>query len=53
MVFVVLYKYLKPAIDALTVTINYKIILLMLFITPWCKPLKTDLSRELCTMPLD
>ena len=32
-----------------TVTINYRIILLMmLFITSWCKPLKTDPSRETC-----
>ena len=33
----------------LTVTINYKIMLLMmLFITSWCKLLKTDPSREIC-----
>ena len=45
MIFAVLYKYLKcvpyEAIDAghtaFTVIINYGIILLLLFITFWCK----------------
>ena len=31
----------------MTVAINYRIILLMIFITSWCKPLKTDPSREI------
>ena len=36
---------------ALTVTFNYRIILLMLFITTdtSSEPLKTDPSREICT----
>ena len=61
MIFVVLYKYLschaEKIIDkdlVLTVTINYRIILLMiLFITSWCKPLKTDPSGENEPMPLN
>ena len=33
----------------LTVTINYRIMLLMmLFITSWCKPLQTVPSKEIC-----
>ena len=50
MIFVVLYKYLNRAVTLilLTATINYRIILLlMLFITSWCKPVKTDPSREI------
>ena len=59
MIFVVLYKYLNCAADklltqvtllGLNVTIDNRIILLiMLFITSWCKPLKADPSREICT----
>ena len=58
MIFVVLYKYLNYAIDKTIDTghtasthfnINYRIILLMmLFITSCCKPLKRDPSREIC-----
>ena len=42
-------KLLKQVtLVVLTVTINYRIILLMvLFITSWCEPLKTDPSREI------
>ena len=56
MIFVVLYKYLNCAPDKTIDTghttntdcnTNYRIILyMMLFVTPWCKPLKTDPSRE-------
>ena len=56
MIFVILYKYLNCAVDKTNDTghttctdfhHNYRIILLMmLFITLWCKPWKTDTSRE-------
>ena len=59
MVFVVLYKYVNCTVDKTIGTghtdstdcnTKYKIILLMmLFITSWYKPLKTDPSREICT----
>ena len=57
MIFVVLYKYLNCAVDKtidndhttnIYCNTNYRIILLMLFITSWCQPLKTDPSREIC-----
>ena len=52
MIFAVLYKYLschaEKIIDKGLVTINYRItLLMMLFITSWCKPLKTDPSGEI------
>ena len=56
--FVILDKYLNCAADKTIDTghtastncnTNYGIILLMLLITSWCKPLKTDPSREICT----
>ena len=56
MIFVVLYKYLNCALDKTIYTdhttstkfnSNYRIILLiMLFITSWCKVFKTDPSKE-------
>ena len=59
MIFVVLYKYLNFAVDKIIGTghttstdcnTDYEIIQLMkLFITSWCKPLKIDPSREICT----
>ena len=57
MIFMVLCKYLNCVVDktnchtnSTDCNINYVIILLMmLFITSWCKPLKTDPFRE---MPL-
>ena len=59
MVFAVLYKYLNCAVNKTIDTghttstycnSNYRIILLMtLFVTAWCKPLKTDPSREIYT----
>ena len=62
MIFVVLYKYLNCAVDkaiepghaiSTDCNTNYWIILLMmLFITSWCKSLKTDPSREKCTYPI-
>ena len=58
MIFVVLHKYLNcdvaKTIDTGHTTsteynTNYTIILfMMLFITFWCKLLKTDPSREIC-----
>ena len=58
MIFVVPYKYLNCAIDKTIDTghtasaecnTNHRIILLMmLFITSWWKPLKIDQSREIC-----
>ena len=58
-IFVVLYKYLNFAVDKIIGTghttstdcnTDYEIIQLMkLFITSWCKPLKIDPSREICT----
>ena len=57
MIFVVLHKYLNCAVDKTIDTghntssqfnTNYRIILWMkLFITPWCKPLKTDAFKKL------
>ena len=57
MTFGFLYKYLNCAVDktidaghtaSIDCNTNNKIILLMnLFITSWCKPLKTDPSREI------
>ena len=54
MIFVILYKYLNCAADETfdtghTVTMNYRIIQLMMLFTSWCKPLKTDPFREICT----
>ena len=59
MIFVVLYKYLNCVNDktidnghttSTDCNTNYRIILLiMLFITPWCKPLKADPSGEIHT----
>ena len=45
-----LIKLLRQVILlVLTVTIDYKILLMMiLFITSWCKALKTEPSREIC-----
>ena len=64
MIFVVLCKYLNCAVDKTIGTghtaghtgqsaacnTNYRriVLLLMLFITSWWKPLKTDPSREIC-----
>ena len=63
MVFVVLYKYLNCAVDKTIDTehtastdcastdcnTNYRIKLLIIsFITSWCKPLKTHPPREIC-----
>ena len=57
MIFVVLYKCLNPTTDytidsghTLSTYSNtyYIIIILMLFITAWCKPLETNPSREIC-----
>ena len=52
MIFVVLYKQLNCAavvtLPVLTVTNDYrKILLIMLFITSWCKPLNPDSSSEI------
>ena len=55
MIFVVLYKHIICAVDKTIDTghitdcnTNYKIILLMiLFITSWCKPLKTPIQRDM------
>ena len=57
MIFAVLYKYLNYGVDKTIDTghitdcnTNYRVILLMvLFITSWCKPLKTDQYREICS----
>ena len=59
MVFVVLYKYVNCTVDKTIDTghtastecnSNDKILLLMmLFITSWSKPLKTDPSKEIYT----
>ena len=57
MIFVVLYKYLNCAADETIDTghitdrnTNYRIIvLMMLFVTSWCKPLRTDQYRDICT----
>ena len=58
MIFVVLYKYVNCAVDKATDTgytsstdcnTNYRTMLLMFFITPWCKPSKTDPSRDIYT----
>ena len=50
-------QYSSKTIQAdavLTVSINYRaILLIVLFITSWCKLLKTDPSRVISTMPLD
>ena len=58
-IFVVLYKYLDCAVDKTgsgcntnywgDCNTNYRIIPLMLLITSWCKTLKTDPSRKICT----
>ena len=60
MIFVVLFKYLICAVDktiyaghtaSTGCNTNYRIIvLMMLFITSWCKSLKTDQSRD-CVNP--
>ena len=59
MIFVVLHKYLNCApdktIDAghtASTDCNRTILLIMLSITSWCKPLKADPSREICTYPI-
>ena len=58
MIFLVLYEYLNSTTDytihsghTLGTDCNfyYIIIMLMLFITVWCKPLETNPSREICT----
>ena len=59
MIFVVLYKYLNCVVDKTidtghttstdSNTNNRIILLIMLFITFWCKPLKADPSSEICT----
>ena len=59
MIIVVLYKYLNCGVDKTIDTghttstdrnTNYRIILIMmLFFDSWCKLLKTDPSREICT----
>ena len=57
MIFVGRYKHLNCAVDKTIDTghitdcnTNYRTIpLSMLFITCWCKPLKTYLTREICT----
>ena len=58
MIYVIICKCLNCAVDKTIDTghttstdcnTNYRIILLMLFITSWCKPSKTDPSREICT----
>ena len=63
MIFVVLYKYLNCAVNktidtghttSIDCNTNYVILLLMtLFITPWCKPLKTDPLERYIPMPLE
>ena len=57
MIFVVLYKYLNCAVDQTIDTCRTTVdrntdrrvkLLMMLLVTSWCKPLKTDPSKEIC-----
>ena len=55
MILVALFKYLNCAVDKAFESFNKafntnyrKILLMMLFTTTKCKPLKTDPSREIC-----
>ena len=59
-ILVVLYKYLSCAVDEAIDTghttdcnTNYRLILLILFITSWCQPLKQTHLERYVLMPLE